>query len=42
MSGSALIGVLAILAAVGIFVLVGLFYLGDKRQDPPNREDRGA
>ena len=28
MSGSVLFGVLAILAAVAIFVLVGLFYLG--------------
>src|SRR5690606_42000710 len=34
-SGSVLFGVLAILAAVAIFVLVGLFYLGDRRDGPP-------
>lgn len=40
-SGSALFGVLAILAAVAIFVLVGLFYLGDRREGPPDGSDRG-
>lgn len=35
MSGSTLIGVLVLLVAVGIFVLVGLIYLGDKREGPP-------
>ncbi|WP_279485548.1 hypothetical protein [Actinomadura sp. GC306] len=43
MSGSALFGVLAILAAVVIFILVGLFYLGDRRESggPPSGSDPG-
>lgn len=41
MSGSVLFGVLAILAAVAIFVLVGLFYLGDRREGPPDSGEGG-
>ncbi|XRQ14672.1 hypothetical protein ACN3XK_28515 [Actinomadura welshii] len=44
MSGSVVFGVLAILAAVAIFVLVGLFYLGDRREEegPPDGSGRGG
>ncbi|SNS54511.1 hypothetical protein [Actinomadura mexicana] len=41
MPGSTPIGVLVILLAVAVFVLAGLFYLGDKRKGPPNGSDRG-
>ncbi|SFO45799.1 MULTISPECIES: hypothetical protein [Actinomadura] len=41
MAGSTAMGVLAILVAVGVFVLVGLFYLGGRREGPPNGSDRG-
>ncbi|MES9539717.1 MULTISPECIES: hypothetical protein [unclassified Actinomadura] len=41
MYGSTPIGVLVILAAVAVFLMVGLFYLGDKRKGPPNGSDRG-
>lgn len=40
MSGSITIGVLVIVLAVVVFVLVGLFYFGDKRQGPPNGLNR--
>jgi hypothetical protein len=39
--GSTAIGVLVLLLAVAVFVLVGLFYFGDKREGPPNGSDRG-
>ncbi|MEU8122948.1 hypothetical protein AB0C21_29910 [Spirillospora sp. NPDC049024] len=41
MYGSTPIGVLVILVAVAVFLMVGLFYLGDKRKGPPNGSDRG-
>ncbi|MFA1543168.1 hypothetical protein [Actinomadura monticuli] len=41
MTGSTAVGVLALLLAVAVFLLVGLFYLGDKRKGPPNGSDRG-
>lgn len=41
MPGSTPVGVLLILLAVAVFVLAGLFYLGDKRDGPPNGSGRG-
>ncbi|WP_302931585.1 hypothetical protein [Actinomadura sp. WMMA1423] len=41
MLGSTSTGVLVILVAVGVFLLVGMFYFGDKRKGPPNGSDRG-
>ena len=41
MTGSTAVGVLALLVAVAVFLLAGLFYLGDERKGPPNGSDRG-
>ncbi|MBW8487753.1 hypothetical protein [Actinomadura parmotrematis] len=42
MLGSTSAGLLLILAAIVVFVLVGLFYMGDRRERPPSGSERGG